>query len=770
MKSDYELVKELMEKAYAIDHTGSLKNLRQALANTRFSSPKEEQRAKELVGVAHMLCVETVDHCLHYAFTLFWQAHNKQMSHLAWERALKGGYVYDVWQMMQYANQEQIDEVLSIDLTQWLIETGVWWLRVWHNPKAGIVFFDEDDFEALINLVDAFYPDSSVFWSSVAKLMKGRVNLDENRRNLLTLAVAGENPVARANANDQDIDSQFRAYCKKRGVVVLKILQRGIKRARSCSWVYLVWDADGIVKVYKEVPSRNNGPWGNVFDSEEDLYNKLGSTPHFPHCYGVVEIAGTRFIRLSTHFGKNLGDLFNTSGLSTEQSAEILFQTSSIVAFAHRKSVAILDVKPENFLWSQQAKALDLGDSAVAKGNQEVVVYIQDPRFVTPEVAFRGTEGKEADVFKLGIMYHMLRTGQHPFDFVPFAIDDNFDTLRESAIIRYGWASTVVSYSSLPNRLVGKEGRLVERMLASESEKRPSAASVVRSLKRFERQMPVFPNSRQVRQKTRNIVLFPARMGVPHKGHIEYIARISSLGYYCLISINWAYQISERDPIQKHLVMKMVAQSLIERGFKPEEDFSFIIMPYSLAQTVEEYVQYYLSAPYAEDIVAVASGNSSVHRLLGSYWPVFDQKSVFGVEGKRWQDRSWGEHLRFAIRSGNYQKFCEYAASGVEQILSFEELQQVYGTPAIEVPNSVNAVLLDSIGVEIARGRVFRYSSPEESLMLHYASKYGTTAKLLDPFVRNTVAELAGKRVEIEFVGTEYNKETGEEVLLFQIL
>jgi len=234
---------------------------------------------------------------------------------------------------------------------------------------------------------------------------------------------------------------------------------------------------------------------------------------------------------------------------------------------------------------------------------------------------------------------------------------------------------------------------------------------------------------RERRSRENNTILFVGRMGIPHKGHIEYISRFLEMGFFVRIAIAKSYTITSQDPIPKWIVMKMIAQSLFYRGFS-SEDFDFILTPFY--ETDKEMKMHYLMLPCREDIVGVASSNPDVERLFQDK-RVFDQRSVFGYEAEKYQNLSWGKIVRTAVREGDYKTFSSYAAEGVGDILSFSEIRKSYGYPEIEfVFGKVIAVLLNSHS-EIIRGRVLKYSSPEQSLLFHLRNK-GHKAEIIEPY------------------------------------
>jgi len=362
-------------------------------------------------------------------------------------------------------------------------------------------------------------------------------------------------------------------------------------------------------------------------------------------------------------------------------------------------------------------------------------------------------------VFQLGIIFHQLLTGYHPFAFE--GTTDN----REEQILRYFWPTVVLPYEhDLAVKLRDDRLKIINAMLDKNPALRPGLEQIIATLEEGE-QTAVTTQAAQrkdTRLEENNTVLFPARMGIPHKGHIEYISRLLQLGFHVTISLQRSYTITDRDPLPKWLVAKMVARSLLDRGFTPD-DFDFIFTP--LYKERREMEIHFAMLPSAENIVAVASSNLSVHDLFSRY-AIFDQKTVFGSAGEEFEDRSWGEIIRGAVKNNDYQKFSEYAASGVEKILPLDQIRKIYGSPNIEfVSGSVNLVLLDENDQEIASGRAFRFVGPEISLLRHLV-RAGHEVELIDPYANDTLVKIDGQTKHLKYLRTEFS--AGNEFIYFQ--
>jgi nicotinamide mononucleotide adenylyltransferase len=257
-----------------------------------------------------------------------------------------------------------------------------------------------------------------------------------------------------------------------------------------------------------------------------------------------------------------------------------------------------------------------------------------------------------------------------------------------------------------------------------------------------------------------NCVLFPARMGVLHRGHVNFMSRILDLGYKLIVSIQRSYTSTERDPIPKWIIMKMVAQSLLELGY-PKESFKFFLTPFYDSQS--NMKMHFNMLPGFDDIVSVASSNPSVHDLFNEI-PIITQQHVFGFEGSVYEDLSWGEFIRGAIKNNDYETFKKYAAIGVEKILSFEDLRNICLTrPEIPfVPGLVRVRLVDSENKPLVEGRVFQYSTPEESLI-----KYSHNCSITDPYSKETKVLWEGHEKTISYVNIEFNER--DELITFKL-
>jgi serine/threonine protein kinase len=400
--------------------------------------------------------------------------------------------------------------------------------------------------------------------------------------------------------------------------------------------------------------------------------------------------------------------------------------------------ILYLDLKPENIIVSAtKANLIDLGLSQFMKGSKQRGI-ISHPRYVAPETIASNEVSEKSVVFQLGILAQEIFSGKHPFDLNP----------EDSRTMDWG-KSVHRHFPALKNKpVVGNE--FISRMLELDPDKRPTLSSCRYFSDKYSKSQ-YFPYIRRkgIKSSGNDHILFPARMGIPHIGHIDYMSRILDLGYKLIISIQRAYTITDRDPLPKWLVMKMVARSLINLGYS-EKDFQFFLTPFY--RTDQELKTHFAMMP-VKKIVATASDNSSIHELFSS--PLIKQEHVFcKLHDDRFVPKSWGEMLRNAVKNNDYALFKNYAANGVEEILSFEELQAGYGIPPIEfVPGIVKVVVDDQIST-----RVSKYSTPEESLVKRM-NELTLGCKMIDPYSKHSVLELNGKEMKLSYERIEFDGE-----------
>lgn len=126
-------------------------------------------------------------------------------------------------------------------------------------------------------------------------------------------------------------------------------------------------------------------------------------------------------IMIFEKMGSDLLDLILANTLSNRQKTIIFNQICKAVEQCHSNNIVHLDLKPENILVSMDGgeiivKLADFGCSTQVNGNDKLFVFGGTLHYNAPErIEYKlGYDGKKADIWSLGILYHVLLTGMWP--------------------------------------------------------------------------------------------------------------------------------------------------------------------------------------------------------------------------------------------------------------------------------------------------------------------------------------------------------------------
>jgi len=556
-------------------------------------------------------------------------------------------------------------------------------------------------------------------------------------------------------------NEEFLKYCSDHGISWVSQLQQRDEGTDYKTAVWLIKDNDGLFKILKEVVD-----YPGSYLNEGAIFSSLPPLPFIPMFYGITDINGAMYIRRSFLYGQVLSFYCNKSNLlDPEEALQVILDIAEKLKTLQENKLLFLDMRPDNVLLSTTGVCFhDMGLSRLIQSPDEKIspVIIGHPRYCAPENVIDKIASRESIVFQLGLLAHELLTGEHPFD----AHSDQPPTTDwEESVSRY--LKTIISNASSHC-----SDKLIKSMLEFDSKDRPTLDECIASL--LPRTKPrIFFKRKGIPASKGKTILFPARMGIPHKGHtVKFIGGLLDLGFKVLISIQRSYTITDRDPIPKWLVMKMVAQSLIEAGYSTES-FRFVLTPFF--RTQQEMTEHFKNLPGMEDVVAVASSNPTILNMFPDH-EIITQGGLLGTEGEPFETLSWGEILRTAVKRGDYDLFKDYAAVGVEKILSFDELRAMYGKPSIEfVPGEVRVQLqLPELpdNYIIQYYAVGKYLTPEETIINkeHSGNKErDDKLQILDPYSKNTRVLWDGEEKYFVYKKTEFEPINGNVIITYQL-
>ncbi len=726
--------RDMLERLFGIvfEKHGSVtvKRLRDTAKLMKYSSEDEKWAVHKLVGEAHLCAFDINPRDAIHAIPYFIES-----------RAL-GGLQRLLQIALDRGNLRLADAILKsgkvsmsdAKFANWVRDHAVRWFDVFVDDKQHLAFIDDRDQE-LIRRKVATYFNPDTFWRQVLEaISRDPHHYPEHRYELIKMLAAGDKAVVELPSVPDSL-SLFEQYAKLNHIEIINVVQRGRVNGRASSDVFIARDVDGIVKVYKRLLVQDNSSLRNGKPSEADIFQNFASESKLVLPTRVLEIsAGYRYLVFPVIYGQ---PYFSSHNVDVKLVVSGILHGLSCL---HSSGVMHGDIRPENILVDSNggAKLIDLGSARfISKETSPTVpVLLEDRRFATPECVKERRGSTASDIFQLGVLIANCNFGIHPF-----ALSDSFASAEEeSEVLRYTLPLCLEDpFLSKVDELPGH----VRKMLRVDPVCRLSAIELMGILSTndmcADSRISVYSTEKDFCDD-RPIVLFPARMGVPHKGHIEYIRRLIRLGYHVKISLQRSYTCTARDPIPKWLVLKMVAQSLIRSGCH-KSDFSFMFTPFFNTET--EMRMYFALMPERERIVAVASGNPDIEKLFPTL-PLFDQKALFGVEGQQYEIRSWGEFIRRAIRDDDLNTFEEYAASDVTAVRTFDELRTQYAVPEVSfVSGRVALYLKMSEDCQPERVRLLAYIGPETSIVEHL-KRTGHNVLVLDPYSRGSLIQLDG--------------------------
>ena len=180
--------------------------------------------------------------------------------------------------------------------------------------------------------------------------------------------------------------------------------------------------------------------------------------------------------------GRTLEDHLSGEGpLPEEEARRILASIAGALAAAHRRGFVHRDLRPGNVLCDETEDRVLVSDFGLAgilphaRSSDERITrageVLSDFRYASPELLEGRDLTEGTDIYALGILGYEILTGEGPYQ---------ARTQRETAMAHLRGSPRPLS--SLRPDLSPELGQLLQRCLAKDPGKRPSAASVARAL------------------------------------------------------------------------------------------------------------------------------------------------------------------------------------------------------------------------------------------------------------------------------------------------
>jgi serine/threonine protein kinase len=299
------------------------------------------------------------------------------------------------------------------------------------------------------------------------------------------------------DVNRKGLDALISRFTAVSGQKMVRKMQQGDTDSffPVASNIYLIEKA-GQQEVWKENVrlytdfSRLDG-----YNCEKEIYERLAADSECPSesfidYRGSMTIEGNEFLRFGFFEGKELTDYITEDPkkrLSVKQAARVVRSIAQTLDYLQSKGVLYMDVKDKNFLYDgEQVKILDFGMAQMFDGpvdsETEARSLLSTPAYIPPEWGRTFTAYASSEVFQLGVLFHQLMTGKHPFAQYDFTEGDKH---RESEIMKYSLSNMYNDYS--PIEILSEPGRwdITCRMLDKDYTARPTMKDVAEELDRY---------------------------------------------------------------------------------------------------------------------------------------------------------------------------------------------------------------------------------------------------------------------------------------------
>jgi hypothetical protein len=163
----------------------------------------------------------------------------------------------------------------------------------------------------------------------------------------------------------------------------------------------------------------SDGAFVDQFVNEARAAGQLNH-PNVVQVYDVGQADGRHYFSMEfIHGGSIESKIPRGAGVPWKDALGWFLDAANALIFAEKKGILHRDIKPDNFMVSQDgsAKLCDLG---LAKKSESADLLAQGiigtPHFIAPEAVRRKTEvDKRADLYSLGCTFYRALTGKNPF-------------------------------------------------------------------------------------------------------------------------------------------------------------------------------------------------------------------------------------------------------------------------------------------------------------------------------------------------------------------
>ena len=464
--------------------------------------------------------------------------------------------------------------------------------------------------------------------------------------------------------------------------------------------VLLVEGPKGDLELVKEVLDESEGPL-QIKELEHAILMDLEFRGHKTGTstfLGFLEIptkGGPRhFMRRTFAYGRTLMGTQWWS-YSSATACRVIRDTARNLKSLHDRGCLYLDLSLSNVL--EDGTLFDLSHARRTLRDEYVDTFLVDPVSAAPEVVTARRAGKPTDIFALGVLFHRLLTGEEGI------FSRAMNTSNEALL--YSVPNALCLYRS-PQ---GPQGDLLAAMLKKDPQDRPTIEEV---LTWFDQHPEWFRQALPPRSAKPDsplpLALVPMRAGVPHNGHINLLCRILDLGFRPLVALSMAYTWTDRDPVPKWEVIRMIQAALEERGY-PLDMVDYVLTPFEDLRTLHLH---YLMLPQWDKVAIIVSGNPEVHELMD---PIREGRPMVAAQTLCGDlTDANGTRLRTALREGDHATIDSMLPRSIAQ--EWPNIVQRFFPKQGDLMVAMPVTVRVSLGEGTTPVLVRRYETPLEAL------------------------------------------------------